>query len=159
MSRGFNQAIRIAAIAAILIAAHQPAIAQSGGSGATHDGIIGALAGELRELRAYPHLDRAYRLIARNQLLDARAELERHLALQPEHAAARTAYLMLLWRLKAYAEVLEQADIVIRQRPDDSADARLYRGMANHASGRLEAASADFYVVVRTERASPAGGR
>src|SRR5437879_10683223 len=80
---------------AAAFAGSNPAVAQSVSTPTKDGGIAGALASELRELRAYPHLDRAYRLVARNQLQDARGEFERHLALDPDHVPARTAYVML----------------------------------------------------------------
>ena len=101
-------------------------------SRATRDGVVGALAVELRELRAYPHLDRAYRLLARSQLREARDEFERHLAIDPEHVEARTAYVMLLYRMKDHAEAVRQADVLLLSRRD-LVDAWLYRGMAEQS--------------------------
>src|SRR5437763_243147 len=145
----------LAVLVAAAFAATNSAIAQSGGTATRDNGIAGALASELRELRAYPHLDRAYRLVARNQLQDARGEFERHLALDPDHVPARTAYVMLLYRLRDYAAAIQQADIVVRWDPA-AVDARLYRAMAEQAMHRADAAAADFKVAAADGRASAA---
>src|SRR5438876_1186830 len=148
----------LALLIAAAFAGSNPASAQSVAPPTRDHGIAGALASELRELRAYPHLDRAYRLVARNELKDARVEFERHLALDPDHVPARTAYVMLLYRLREYANAIQQADIVVRRDPA-AVDAWLYRGMAKQATHRTDAAVADFTVVAADRRAGAAARR
>lgn len=132
------------------------AIAQPSGTAPRRPtGVAGAVIAQLRELRAYPHLDRAYRLVSSNRLLEARTEFERHLTIDPAGVQPRIAYVMLLFRLKAYPEVVRQADLIVAEQPR-APQAWLYRGMGRQALGDDDAALADFQTAARLEGISRA---
>jgi len=97
------------------------------------------IAKTLRDLRAFPHLDRAYRLTAEGRLADARNEFEQHLAIDPGDVAARTAYLTLLYRMRAFVDAIAQAAIVTRDSPR-AINGWLYGALASQAAGDLRRA-------------------
>jgi tetratricopeptide (TPR) repeat protein len=101
---------------------------------------------EIRRFRTYPHLDRAFRLMAGGALRDAKSEMEQYLALDPDDLKARFHYVTLLHRLKAHADVIREADTVLRLRPG-FAPAHLYRALAYHARQAGAAALRDFQAV------------
>ena len=105
---------------------------------------------ELREMRTYPHLDRAYRLMAAERLSEARVELERYLSLDAEDLEVRFTYLLLVHRLVDHAEVIRQADRLLAARPG-FVPALLYRGMAHAERGAPELARSDFQAVAASE--------
>src|SRR2546430_10354074 len=72
---------------------------------------------QIRIFRTYPHLDRAYRLMDRNALSEARAELEAALAVDPRDPQTRLTYMMLLHRLQAYPELIRQANLLVGAHP------------------------------------------
>jgi adsorption protein A len=98
---------------------------------------------QIRIFRTYPHLDRAYRLMDRNALSEARAELEAALAVDPRDPQARLTYMMLLHRLQAYPELIRQANMLVGAHPG-FVPALLYRGLAHQALGETATAIADF---------------
>ena len=75
---------------------------------------------EIRRFRSYPHLDRAFRLMAEGGLREAKAEMEQYLAIDPDDLRVRFHYLALLHRLGAYADVIREADTVPISPPRDS---------------------------------------
>jgi len=113
------------------------------------------LAAQLRQLRSYPHLDRAFRDIERGRLAEARAELERYLELDPRDLRARFSYLVLLYRLHDHDAVLREASAILEDRPG-FVPARLYRGMAAQTVRDFELAASDFRAVYRLEGADQA---
>src|SRR6185295_11728423 len=70
----------------------------------------GGIANDLRRFRIYPHLDRAYRLISRNQLAEAKLELEACLELDGKDAAIWSTYFDVLYRLKAFDRLVARYD-------------------------------------------------
>jgi adsorption protein A len=116
---------------------------------------IGAwLLSDLRRLRAFPHLDRAYRLIEREEWQSARHELETFIQLQPDYLEARRAYVLLLYRLTSYGEVIREAD-ALDARGDRAPDVWLYRGLARHARHEDRAAVDDFRRAVESGALEP----
>jgi tetratricopeptide (TPR) repeat protein len=114
----------------------------------------GWLVREIREFRTYPHLDRAFRLIASGALAEARRELEQYLAIDPEDLKVRFHYLVLLHRLGEHHHVVREADTVLHHRPAFT-PARLYRGLAHHATAVHAAALDDFQRVAEAPDAEP----
>ena len=109
---------------------------------------------EIRRFRSYPHLDRAFRLMAEGGLREAKAEMEQYLAIDPDDLRVRFHYLALLHRLGAYADVIREADTVLRLRPDFP-PARLYRALAYHARKAAGAALRDFQAVAEAADVDP----
>jgi adsorption protein A len=60
------------------------------------------IASDYRRFRLYPHLDRAYRLISKNKLADAKLELDTCLELEGKDAVVWQTYFDVLYRLKDY---------------------------------------------------------
>ncbi len=112
----------------------------------------------LRYYRAYPHLDRANKLMAANRLTEARQELEKSLAIDPQDLTARYTYLMLLMRMQDYPAAVGQADMLLDKKPD-FVPARLYRGIARQRLGQLPSALEDFRTVAANPDAAPADRR
>jgi tetratricopeptide (TPR) repeat protein len=101
---------------------------------------------EIRRFRSYPHLDRAFRLIGGGALREAKRELEQYLAIDPDDLRVRFHYLTLLHRLQAHADVIREADAILRARPG-FARAQLYRALAYHARNDAADALRDFQAV------------
>ena len=101
---------------------------------------------QIRIFRTYPHLDRAYRLLDRKALEEARGELAAALTLDSHDPQARLSYVMLLYRLQEYQELIHQADLLVSTDPG-FASALLYKGLAHQALGETETAMADFDAV------------
>ena len=116
-----------------------PQLASADGVPTVIPQLTSRLLSALRELRAYAHLDRGYRLLEMEQLGEARVEFERHLSVDPGNAKARVAYLVLLYRMKAYDDAIGQANLLSKER-DAAHHAWLYGGLALQARGRHEAA-------------------
>jgi len=91
----------------------------------------------------FRHLDRAYRLIDEGRLADAKEEFERYLSNDNTDLEARANYLYLLYRMKDYQNVLNQASLILNQRPV-YIPARMYMGFAHQRLGALEKALEDF---------------
>ena len=104
---------------------------------------------QVRQFRAYPHLDRANRLIESNRLAQAKDELEKYLAQDSNDIQARMQYVDVLNRLKEYALVIPQADIVLKAKPQ-LATALAYRGLAYQHLNQEEEALADFRAMIKT---------
>lgn len=98
---------------------------------------------QLRLFRTYPHLERAYRLMDEGRLDEARLELERYLDIDPQDLGVRFTYLVLLNRTADAEEAIRQADLILEQQPE-FAPARVYRGLACQALGRLDEATEAF---------------
>lgn len=101
---------------------------------------------ELRELRLFPHLDRAYRLMEAGQAGEARREFERYLELDPDDLEVRFEYVLLLYREQDWTRAVAEAGLILARRPR-FVPGLLYRGMALQALGELEAAALDFEAV------------
>ena len=89
----------------------------------------GWLSQQLSRFRTYPHLDRAYRLIDDDRLLEAREELERSLVSAPQDMSVWMTYVIVLFRLQEYEDVIEHTDVVLKDQPDFVTALR-YQGMA-----------------------------
>lgn len=106
---------------------------------------------QVREFRAYPHLDKAYRLIEQNDPAQARVELERYLDIDPADLRAHYTYLNILYQLKDHAAVVQHATAVIGRQPD-FVPAYLYRGLSYQALGQNDQAIDDFKAALQVER-------
>lgn len=141
--RGFQtlsgRARRVGLIGVIVAGSMWPQLAFADGVPTAFPQLTSRLLSALRELRAYAHLDRGYRLLELGQLGEARVEFERHLSVDPGNAKARVAYLVLLYRMKAYDDAIGQANLLSKER-DAAHHAWLYGGLALQARGRQEAA-------------------
>jgi tetratricopeptide (TPR) repeat protein len=129
-------------------------VATSSAIGETARNIGGWLLSDLRRLRAFPHLDRAYRLIERAQWQAARHELETFIRLQPDSLEARRAYVLLLYRLTSYEEVIHEAN-ALDARGDLAPNVWLYRGLARHARHEDRAAVDDFRRAIESGALEP----
>jgi bacteriophage N4 adsorption protein A len=110
---------------------------------------------EVRRFRTYPHLDRAYRLLESGRLAEARAELERCLAIDPSDAQARSSLLVVLGRLGDHAAVVVAADAWLRDDPA-ALDALRARASARQALGLRAEALGDLHALSsRPEVAEP----
>lgn len=103
----------------------------------------GYLGRQLREYRTFPHLDRAYQMMAANRLQDASAELEKYLAIDPADLRVRTTYMVLLYQQRNYSGTVGQADRILEAQPR-FVPALLYRGLARQSLGEADAARGDF---------------
>src|SRR6476646_5737832 len=101
---------RIALTGTLLIVSCLNGQAQSAPAGQTGKAGEGGIASDLRRFRIYPHLDRAYRLIGRNQLAEAKLELEACLELDGKDAAIWSTYFDVLYRLKAFDRLVARFD-------------------------------------------------
>ena len=108
---------------------------------------------QVRIFSAYPHLDRANRLIDADRLPEAREELKKYLEKGPDDLHAKLQYLDVLSRLKDYATVVTEADIVLKTNPD-LITALTYRGLAHQHLGQLTPAVADFHAVAVNPKAN-----
>lgn len=106
----------------------------------------GWVAAQLRELRSFPHLDRAYRLLEAGDLAGARSELERYLAVDPADVRARYQLVSVLYRLGDWRAVVEQASRILDAQPD-FLPALLYRGLARLRLGEARGAASDLEAV------------
>ncbi len=118
----------------------------------------GWLRRELRRLRTYPHLDRAYRLMDEDRLEEARDELQRYLTLDADDLEVRYTSLLLAYRMKDHAEVIRQANELLEARPQ-FVPARLYRALASLARGDAEGAESDFRLAAADSGATAAHRR
>ncbi len=101
--------------------------------------------------RTYPHLDRAYRLMDSNRLAEARQELEKYIKIFPENNVVQISYLMLLYQLKDYDQVLKQADILLESQPN-LIKALIYRGFAFQNLNQFDEARKSFRSVLQVEK-------
>jgi len=106
----------------------------------------GWLRREIRRFRTYPHLDRAYRMIAAGKLDQAKAEFATYLSIDPRDLGVRFHYLVLLHRLSAHAQAIREADTLLRDRPGFG-PALLYRALARHARSEHVEAIRDFRAI------------
>ena len=104
----------------------------------------------IRKFRSFPHLDKAYRLMDRKRYAEARQEFKQYLEIDPLDLKARMAYIDLLYQFKAYREVIQQANLVLKQQPD-MVPAVMYRALARYANGNKAAALVDFSSIRRSE--------
>jgi len=95
---------------------------------------------EYRQFRAYPRLDRAYRMIKAGKLADARRLLEEVVVIDPGRADAWSALFETCVKMKDYACVTRQAAARLAARPGD-ADAQYFLAVALHHSGEATAAA------------------
>jgi adsorption protein A len=107
----------------------------------------------IRKFRTFPHLDQAYKLMKADKLSEARRELEKYLAIDPQDLQARYTYLVLLARLKDYPEVIRQSDIILEKKPG-FVPALTYRGLARQKMGQSQPAREDFRTVSKSEGVS-----
>ena len=110
----------------------------------------GWLQREIRRFRTYPHLDRAYRMIATGKLEQAKAEFATYLSIDPQDLAVRFHYLVLLHRLNAHAQAIREADALLKDRPRFG-PAILYRALASHALSDHAGAIRDFREVAEMQ--------
>ncbi len=94
-------------------------------------------------VRAYPQLHRAYRLIDKGQLPEARKTLELALRIRPGDNDAQRAYVLLLHRLQDYPATVRAATTLLDRQPNDALTA-LYRALSYQSMGRATEAIQDF---------------
>lgn len=102
---------------------------------------------EIRRFQSFAYLDRAHKLMAAGRLAEARQELEKYLAIDPQDSEARYHYLLVLFKMKHFRETIRQADLILKEHPQ-FIPGLLYRGLAHQAMGRPEKAQDDFQAAV-----------
>lgn len=120
--------------------------------------VVGFIGREFNRFRAHARFDRAFRLLAANQLDDAGRAFADGLALDPDHLAARLGYAQLLGRRGAYAASAALLDAL---RPQDGAllPALRLRAQMRASAGQLDLAIADQQAVAVHPTASAAERR
>jgi tetratricopeptide (TPR) repeat protein len=98
---------------------------------------------EMRRLRTYPRLDMALGMIELGNYQRARQEFQDYLSIDPDDLNVRYMYVVLLYELEDFDELLRQADMIIEASPEQSRP-YLYRALAKQAAGRSEDAMLDF---------------
>lgn len=122
-------------------------------TGAAEDGSW--LQQQIRHFSAFPHLDRAYRLIKEGKAQEATDELAGYLQRNPHDAAARQSYLILLYEQGRYAETVCEATSLLKNEPP-SGSVLVYRAMAEQRLGQSTAALMDFRDAAASESAARA---
>jgi tetratricopeptide (TPR) repeat protein len=117
-----------------------PRVAAAASSAAAE---AGWLQQQIRRFRAYPHLDRAYRLIKEGKAQPATDELSSTLRLDPHDAAARQTYLILLYEQGRYVESACEATLLLKNESQNETGL-LYRALAEQRLGQTAQALADF---------------
>lgn len=97
------------------------------------------LLSQLRQFRAYPYLDRAYKRVNTGKLSEAADEFKAYFEVEPDDIFSRVAYLNVLYKLQRYDDVSRQADILTAFDPDN-AQARLFQGLVLQAKNKQVAA-------------------
>ncbi|RZL96513.1 MAG: tetratricopeptide repeat protein [Variovorax sp.] len=113
---------------------------------------------EFDRFRAHARFDRAFRLLAGNQLADAAREFRDGLALDPDHVDARLGYAQLLAQRGAHAESLVELDRVLK-RARTLLPALQLRAQMHATAGDLRAAIADHNAVAKHAAATAAERR
>ena len=103
----------------------------------------GFLQEEVRKYRAYPRLDRAYRMQSQGRLAEARKDFEAYLALAPEDIRVQLSYLVLLKQMSLHKEVISRCDLVLGRWPG-FVPAYLLKGAAYQKLRAAEGAFAAF---------------
>lgn len=149
-STALVHAAAVAAVAGTWLVLPVSAIAQAPSLLPQADQAIGVerseenwLSSQVRMFRSYPHLDLAYRLLDAGKPQEALNELESYLRLNPRDPEARIAHLFVLYRLHRHQQVVDEATIMVAERPNWSLP-RIYRALAFRALGRSDAAVADL---------------
>jgi adsorption protein A len=93
------------------------------------------LLSQLRQFRAYPYLDRAYKRISTGKLVEAAEEFKNYFEVESDDISSRVAYLNVLYKLKRYDDVSRQADILTALDPGN-AQAQLFRGLVLEAKNK-----------------------
>lgn len=94
-------------------------------------------------VRAYPQLHRAYRLIEKGQLPEARQTLELALRIRPGDNDALRTYVLLLHRLNDYPASIRAATTLLERQPQDGLTL-LYRALSQQSLGKTDLAIQDF---------------
>ncbi len=101
----------------------------------------------LRKFRGFPHLDKAYRLIDESRYFESKIEFQRLFEIDPLDIKARLAYIIMLYKIKEYPEVIQQTNLVLKQ-PDNNVIFLLYRALAHNALGNKEQALKDLNSII-----------
>lgn len=98
---------------------------------------------EIRQFRTFPHLDRAHRLIAAGRLQEARAELEKYLAIDSRDLRVRATYMVVLSQLMDGGAVIDQAKRLLEEQPR-FVPALLHRALVHQSREQPDNALKDF---------------
>ncbi|SFM12643.1 Tetratricopeptide repeat-containing protein [Nitrosomonas communis] len=101
----------------------------------------------IRKFRSFPHLDKAYRLMDENKYPESKIEFQKFFEIDPLDIKARMAYVIMLYRIKEYQEVIQQASLALKQ-IGNSVPFLLYRALAHNAIGNNEQALKDFSSII-----------
>jgi bacteriophage N4 adsorption protein A len=114
-----------------------------------------SLSADAKRFRSYAQVDKAYRLIQAGKLDLARQELVPLVERSPEDARAGSLYLSVLYRLRDFAEVIRQANLMLTRQPH-FIPALLYRSSAYLAAAQLKEAIAGFETLEHQPELKPA---
>ena len=135
-------------------ASDQPKFIVESTDGEKHsDHEEGWLQQQIRHFRSYPHLDRAYRLIKSERLSEALRELKQYLVINPQDVDARLSYVVVLYKLQRYKEVISATDALIEDQ-SGGIETLKYRAYAYQYLGYAEDAVSAFKVILRHDQAS-----
>lgn len=101
----------------------------------------------VRKYRSFPHLDRAYRLMEENRYSESRIEFQKFFEIDPYDIKARISYVTMLYGIKDYRAVIQQASLALRQ-IGNSVPFLQYRALAHNAAGNEASALKDFNLIV-----------
>ncbi|HSU30277.1 MAG TPA: tetratricopeptide repeat protein [Bryobacteraceae bacterium] len=114
-----------------------------------------SLSADAERFRSYAQADKAYRLIQAGKLDLARQELVPLVEHSPEDARAGSLYVLVLYRLRDFAEVIRQANLMLTRQPH-FIPALLYRSRAYLAAAQLNEAIAGFEMLEHQPELKPA---
>jgi tetratricopeptide (TPR) repeat protein len=103
----------------------------------------------IRKFRSFPHLDKAYRLMDENKYPESKIEFQKFFEIDPLDIKARMAYVIMLYKIKEYQEVIQQANLALNQ-IGNSVPFLLYRALAHNTSGNNTQALKDFNSIIST---------
>lgn len=101
----------------------------------------------LRKFRSFPHLDKAYRLMNENKYPESKIEFQKFFEIDPFDIKARMAYVIMLYKIKEYQEVIQQTSLALEQ-IDNNVLFLLYRALAHNASNNNTQALRDFNSII-----------
>ncbi len=108
---------------------------------------------QIRHFRSYPHLDRAYRLIDSGKFSEALRELEQYLMIDLQNVDARLSYVVVLYKLQKYKEVINATKTLLEDEPSNL-EALKYQAYAYQYLSRAKDASNVFQTILRHDQAS-----
>jgi tetratricopeptide (TPR) repeat protein len=95
---------------------------------------------QIQHFRSYPRLDRAYRLVKSEQLIEAAKEFKQYLKFKPHDIDAQLSYITVIYQLKKFQSVISATNQILKQQPDHY-EALKYQAYAYQQLNHFEAVS------------------